>query len=95
MFATQTRRVFQPRYFKRLKINIPLLFGFRGLRFYDNGSQMYRQYVRSKRGKRLNIRISGKRHARIGLVAAQCAGKLLAPLNLQRNDEGPRVRIQV
>ena len=41
--------------------------------------QMYRQYARSERGKRLNIRISGKRHARIGLVAAQCEGALLAP----------------
>ena len=40
---------------------------------------MYRQYARSKRGKRVNIRISGKRHARIGLVAAQCEGALLAP----------------
>ena len=35
-------------------------------------TQMYRQYARSKRGKRVNIRINGKRHARIGLVAAQC-----------------------
>ena len=40
---------------------------------------MYRQYARSKRGKRVNIRISGKRHARIGLVAAQCEGALRAP----------------
>ena len=37
---------------------------------------MYRQYAR---GKRVNIRISGKRHARIGLVAAQREGTLLAP----------------
>lgn len=42
-------------------------------------TQMYRQYARSKRGKRVNIRISGKRHARIGLVAAQCEDALLAP----------------
>ena len=40
---------------------------------------MYRQYARSKRGKRVNIRISGKRHARIGLVAAQRESTLLAP----------------
>ena len=40
---------------------------------------MYRQYARSKRGKRVNIRISGKRHARIGLVAAQRKCVLLAP----------------
>ncbi len=40
--------------------------------------QMSRQYARSKRGKRVNIRISGKRHARIGLVAAQREGALLA-----------------
>ena len=40
-------------------------------------TQMYRQYARSKRGKRVNIRISGKRHARIGLVAAQCEGRCL------------------
>ena len=39
---------------------------------------MYRQYARSKRGKRVNIRISGKRYARIGLVAAQREGELLA-----------------
>ena len=32
MFATQTRRVFQPRYFRRLKINLPLFFGLWGLR---------------------------------------------------------------
>ena len=43
-------------------------------------TQMYRQSARSKRGKRVNIRISGKRNARIGLVAAQCEGALLAPL---------------
>ncbi len=41
--------------------------------------QMCRQYALSKRGKRVNIRISGKHHARIGLVAAQCEGALLAP----------------
>ena len=40
---------------------------------------MYRQYARSKRGKRVNIRISGKHHARIGLVAAQRESALLAP----------------
>ena len=37
---------------------------------------MYRQYARRKR---VNIRISGKRHARIGLVAAQRESALLAP----------------
>ena len=40
---------------------------------------MYRQYAHSKRGKGVNIRISGKRHARIGLVAALREGTLLAP----------------
>ena len=40
---------------------------------------MYRQYAHSKRGKRVNIRISGKCHARIWLVTAQCEGALLAP----------------
>ena len=40
---------------------------------------MYRQYARRKRGNRVNIRISGKRHARIGLVAAQRESALLAP----------------
>ena len=40
---------------------------------------MYRKYAHSKRGKLVNIRISGKRHARIGLVAAQREGALLAP----------------
>ena len=42
-------------------------------------TQMYRQYAHSKLGKRVNIRISGKRHARIGLVAALCEDALLAP----------------
>ena len=41
-------------------------------------TQMYRQYARSKRGKRVNIRISGKRHSRIGLVAELCSDKLIA-----------------
>ena len=41
-------------------------------------TQMYRQYARSKRGKRVNIRISGKRHARIGLFAAQGESALFA-----------------
>ena len=41
-------------------------------------TQMYRKYAHSKRGKRVNIRISGKRHARIGLIAAQCEGALIA-----------------
>ena len=41
-------------------------------------TQMYRQYASSKRGKQVNIRISGKRHARIGLVAAQREGALFA-----------------
>ncbi len=40
---------------------------------------MYCQYARSKREKRINILISGKRHARIGLVAAQCEDTLVAP----------------
>ena len=40
---------------------------------------MYRQYVRSKRGQCVNIRISGKGHTRIGLVAALCKCALLAP----------------
>ena len=40
---------------------------------------MYRQYARSKQGKRVNIRMSGKHYARIGLVAAQYEGTLLAP----------------
>ena len=41
-------------------------------------TQMYRQYARNKRGKRINIRISGKHHVRIGLFAAQREGALLA-----------------
>ncbi len=45
---------------------------------------MYSQYARSKRGKRVNIRISGQRHARIGLVAAQRKGALLAPHTYSR-----------
>ena len=55
----------------------------RKARIYDKNGiqmQMYRQYAHSKRGKQVNIRISGKRHAQIGLVAAQCEGALLAPL---------------
>ena len=46
-------------------------------------TQMYRQYARSKRGKCVYIRISGKRHSRIGLVAAQCEGALRAPLAMK------------
>ena len=46
--------------------------------------QMYRQHARSKRGKRANIHISVKHHARIGLVAALCAGKLIAPHTYSR-----------
>ena len=51
-------------------------------------TQMYCRYARSKRGMRVNIRISGKCHARIGLVAAQCHGtqflqKLVLSLNGQ------------
>ena len=45
----------------------------------DLQAQMYRQYARSKRGKRVNISINGKGHAQIKLVAALCAGKLIAP----------------
>ena len=41
--------------------------------------QMYRRYVRRKRGKRVNIRISGQRHARIRLFMAQCEGELIVP----------------
>lgn len=42
MFATQTRRGFQPRHFKRLKINLPYIFrGLGELRFYDNGSDTF------------------------------------------------------
>ena len=33
---------------------------------------------------RANIRIGGKRHARIGLAAAQCAGKLLTSFQYER-----------
>jgi len=50
--------------------------------------QMYRQYARSKRGKRVNIRIRGKRHSRIGLVAPLCAGKLLASCTYDRAMNG-------
>ena len=42
--------------------------------------QMYRRYVRSLHGKRVKIGISGKRQKRTGPVAAQCEGKLIAPL---------------
>ena len=40
MFATQTRRVFQLHYFKRLKKNFLYfsVFGDWGLLFYDNGA---------------------------------------------------------
>lgn len=37
------------------------------------------QYARSSRGQRSNMRISDKRYARIGLVAAQCKDKLITP----------------
>ena len=42
-------------------------------------TQLYRQYARSKRGKRVNIRISGKRYAWIGLITAHCEGKFVSP----------------
>ncbi len=42
-------------------------------------TQMYRQYAPSKREKRVNIRIRGKRHRQIWLEAALCEGALLAP----------------
>ena len=42
-------------------------------------TQMYRRYVRRKRGKRVSIRISGQRHARIRLFTAQCEGELIVP----------------
>ena len=42
-------------------------------------TQIYRRYARSKRGQRVKMALSGKRQPRIGLVAAQCHGKLLAP----------------
>ena len=41
--------------------------------------QMYRQYARSKREKRVNIRISSKRYSQIGLVAAHCEGEFVFP----------------
>ena len=42
-------------------------------------TQMYRQYARSKREKRVNIRISSKRYSQIGLVAAHCEGEFVSP----------------
>ena len=42
-------------------------------------TQMYRRYARSPSGQRVNMRISGKRHVRIGLVAGHCKGKFVAP----------------
>ena len=41
-------------------------------------TQMYREYARSKREKRVSMRIGGKCHARIGLVSALCEGVLIA-----------------
>ena len=40
---------------------------------------MYRQYARSKREKRVNIRISSKRYSQIGLVAAHCESEFVFP----------------
>ena len=40
---------------------------------------MFRQYARTPRGQRGNIRINGKLHTRIGLVVGQFKGKLLTP----------------
>ena len=42
-------------------------------------TQMYRQYARSKREKRVNIRISSKRYSQIGLVAAHCESEFVFP----------------
>ena len=51
--------------------------------------QMYRRYARSLHGKRVKIGINGKRHKRTGPVAAQCEGKLIAPLKVYRHYEKP------
>ena len=45
----------------------------------DIPTQMYCRYAGSKRGKRVNISMSGKRHTPIGLVAAQCEDAVVAP----------------
>ena len=42
-------------------------------------TQLYRQYARRLRGKRVNMLIRGKRHERISLAVGQCRGKIVAP----------------
>ena len=43
-------------------------------------TQIYQQYARNKRGKRVNICIYGKQYTRLGLVTAQYEGALFTLL---------------
>ena len=52
-------------------------------------TQMYREYARSKREKRVSMRIGGKCHARIGLVSALCEGVLIASFTYTRTIKAP------
>lgn len=52
-------------------------------------TQVYRRYARSNRGVRVKTAISGKRQQRIGLVAAQCQNKLLAPYTYSGTMKSP------
>ena len=52
-------------------------------------TQLFRQCACSPRGKRVNMCISSKRNARIGLVAAQCKGKLVAPFTYKGTMKAP------
>ncbi len=57
---------------------------------------IFRRYARSPRGRWGNIRISGKYHAHIGLVAAQYECELLGLLStyLRRNNgDSPKGRV--
>ena len=43
-------------------------------------SFLYREYARAPRGEKVYGRISGKKFARVSVVAAKCGIKILAPL---------------
>lgn len=44
---------------------------------------VYREYAYSKRGIKVEGRISGKKHKRVGLVAAKLSNKIISPLQYE------------
>ena len=54
-------------------------------------TQMYRRYAHSKRGIGVNIRIRGKRQARIGFGVTHCEVEFVSPCIYDWNDESVRI----